>query len=58
MHEMRDRSMCTIAQKLDAARRDGAASRLRTRYPIFFRNGIRFLTKSFFGLAELGSLCE
>ena len=26
--------------------------------PTFFRNGIRFATKSFFGLAELGSLCE
>ncbi len=101
MHEMRDPSVCTIAQKLDAARLSDAASRPRGRGgggregggwgragegaafasavgtqtssaasarqhlsspdylpPTFFRNGISLATKSFFGLAELGSLCE
>jgi hypothetical protein len=60
MHEMRDPSVCTITQKLDAARLGGAASRPNGAYlPLtFFKNGISLATKSFFGLAELGSLCE
>ena len=67
MHEMRPPSVRTnlrqtalSSQKLDAAHSRGAASRPGFGYlrDTFFRNGMRFLTNAFFGLAELGSLCE
>ena len=62
MHRMREPIGCKIAQKLDAARSRRAASRALGRAiaypPTLFKNGIRFLTNAFLGLAELGSLCE
>ena len=60
MHRMRPPSERTSLRKLDAAPSRGAASRPEIAYLrlTFFRNGIRFLTNAFFGLAELGSLCE
>jgi hypothetical protein len=59
MHRMGPPTERTSLRKLDAARSRGAASR-RIRYLrlTFSRNGIRFLTNAFLGLAELGSLCE
>jgi hypothetical protein len=59
MHGMPAPSVRTTLQKLDTAATGAAASRL----PLylrdsFFRNGIRFFTNAFLGLAEFGSLCE
>jgi hypothetical protein len=60
MHRMRAPSERTSLRKLDAAHSRGAASRPEVAYfrLTFSRNGIRFFTNAFFGLAELGSLCE